>query len=448
MTELNDEQTGQLGDRLERIADRSVWKRLTDRFYGYDYFVSYRWSDGRGYAVSLCEQLEDKGFDCFLDSSEFGAGVNHREVGDASLRKTTRLVLVGSPEVHQSEAVHRELRVFRETGKSIIPINFGDSLTNFSSTSPLLKYLDPDSIWIPEPVSALQKGPSQHTIEKLVSSFNLERNDARRTRFFQRAGIVGSLLLLMAAGSLLRLWWNLPGKRTAEALARLRASGFVIEQQKDASGSPHFEVAIREAPAHLTSLVQDFRTLEKYNEVVSVDTNMSLIGNLAPFEPLVNLQKLYVGGSNLQDLDALSSMTRLNTLVLAQNRQLNDDDLRVLKELRELRSLELDGCGEITNQALGYLAGLPLRRLWLNSCRLIDNEGLDWLRKLPLTELRLKNTSVVIDDSLIDLIDQLPLLRTLSISPQGADPQALQDLKARFSGDGYHLDAAPPNTGF
>ncbi len=443
-----DNKTGALNERLEQISQRSVWERLTDRFYGYDYFISYRWSDGRFYAVSLCEQLQDKGFDCFLDSTDFGAGVNWKSVGDQSIRKTSRLILVGSPEVHASKAVSRELRVYRSTGKTIVPINIGESLTDIPVSSPLLEYLDRDSIWIPEPISALDEGPSPPTITKLVSSFDLERNHARRMRFLRTTGIVGGFLLLLAAGAILRLWWNMPGKRTAEALGRLRASGLTIHRNTDDPYSGQFEIAIREPPAQSTSILQDLTTLETYNDVFSLDTNMSLIGDLAPFKPLVNLKELHVAGSDLQSLSELSGMRQLTTLVVAQNRQLQDNDFLVLTELQQLRSLEIDGCSEVSNQVLGYLAGLPLQRLWINSCRKIDIEGVELLANLPLTELRMKNTSVIINARLIQLVDELPSLRTLAVSPQDADPDALQMLKTHFKDQGYRLDVAKTRTDF
>ena len=90
---------GTLG-RLMRLllGQRGRLQRMLDWLYGYDYFICYRWSDGRTYAIALAEQLETNGFKCFLDSEDYVKGDNWKKIGERSLKKTSRLVFVGSME--------------------------------------------------------------------------------------------------------------------------------------------------------------------------------------------------------------------------------------------------------------------------------------------------------------------------------------------------------------
>ena len=186
-------------ERLESIGRRAVLQRVLDSLYGYDYFISYRWSDGRIYAVALAEQLQRKGFNCFLDSEDYLKGDNWKRVGEHALKKTTRLVLVGSPEVHQSGPVLRELQIFTAEGKRVIPINFDTSLSGpQSEQSPLAPYLDADAIWIAEPLEKLSEGPSADTVEQLEKSFTKARQSQKRKRAFGIAAAAFCLLIGLA----------------------------------------------------------------------------------------------------------------------------------------------------------------------------------------------------------------------------------------------------------
>jgi hypothetical protein len=181
-------------DRLARVGERGWFQRILDYFYGYDYFISYRWSDGRAYAVGLAEQLQDRGFDCFLDSDDYIKGDNWKKIGERSLRKTSRLVLVGSPHAvcpvpprdPNNDPVLRELQIFTQNGKRILPINFDGSLTlPAHADAPLMRYLDKDGLWILEEFPQLTMGPSQKTVNDLCNSFDLERQSGKRSRILK-----------------------------------------------------------------------------------------------------------------------------------------------------------------------------------------------------------------------------------------------------------------------
>jgi hypothetical protein len=205
----------------------SLWQRLLDWLFGRDFFISYRWSDARDYAWRLAERLKSEGYDCFLDSDGFLKGDNWEQIGDRELRKTSRLVLVGSPEVHESEAVARELRVFGAKGDRIIAIEFGDSLSRDRyPMSPVLALLDPAAIQQTEPSAALGDDPSDELIAELKRTFTVETTARRRRRAIQLTTVLLASLTLLAAWLHLSSEWrsrSLEFQAAAEAAEERRS---------------------------------------------------------------------------------------------------------------------------------------------------------------------------------------------------------------------------------
>src|SRR5690242_5535677 len=107
---------------------QNIITRMFDVIFGYDFFVSYTWADGSKYARSLHEKLKAQGFTVFLDEEDYATGDNWTLLGRRALKKTQQLILVGTPSVHESGPVLKELTAFQSTGRRIIPIEIGDSL--------------------------------------------------------------------------------------------------------------------------------------------------------------------------------------------------------------------------------------------------------------------------------------------------------------------------------
>src|SRR5215510_3654981 len=96
-------------------GNRSLWRRLLDFVFGYDFFISYSWSDGSSFAAALATRLEVDGFEVFLDRADYAMGDDWKKVGAWTLRRTGQLVLVGSPEAIQSAPVIREVEILSKT---------------------------------------------------------------------------------------------------------------------------------------------------------------------------------------------------------------------------------------------------------------------------------------------------------------------------------------------
>ena len=191
--------------RKSKVADpmekRGLFQRFADFLFGFDFFISYCWADGREYAVQLQKRLEERGFQCFLDSSDYAKGDNWRAAGRRALKKTSRLILVGTPKAVLSEPVANELRIFSELRRRVFPIDFGGALAGIGSKEGVFQYLDPDVLRVSEEETALEVGPSDEMITQIVDSFQLLRQDQKRTRWF------AGLTLLFAVVAATAVWF-------------------------------------------------------------------------------------------------------------------------------------------------------------------------------------------------------------------------------------------------
>jgi len=169
-----------------------------DRFFGYDFFISYRWEDGHTYALRLAAELKRRGFDCFLDSESYAKGENWKTAGAAAIRRTSRLVLVGSPCVLKSEPVLREVRIFSKSGRRIIPIDFDDTLDSaVAAHHPLAEFLGADVLQIDEDIEQLALGPSEAALQDLQRAFDSARQSLKRMRALQ--AVAGTLAVMVFA---------------------------------------------------------------------------------------------------------------------------------------------------------------------------------------------------------------------------------------------------------
>ncbi len=256
-----------LEQELAALTRRSLWQRGADFLFGYDFFISYRWEDGRHYAVPLAGELKRRGFDCFLDSENYAKGDNWKTVGAIALRQTSRLILVGSPGVLKSEPVLREVRIFYRSGRRIIPIDFGGTLNPQSiAQHPLGEFLTADVLRINEDRQLLDQGPSHGALEDIQRAFDNARQSVKRGRALKAVAITLALLL----GATVVMWWQaVAARKEAERQTHLAtAKELVLQSEKFLPRDPQLSLALayyaaREAtfagsalPTDITALLQ------------------------------------------------------------------------------------------------------------------------------------------------------------------------------------------------
>ena len=210
---------------------RSTIRRLLDFVFGYDFFISYAWSDGRIYAEALARRLETNGYDVFLDRDDYAVGDDWKKVGAWTLRRTGQLILVGSPDACRSAPVAHEVELFAETRRQIVPIDFDGSLECLDPATPLGRHIVPERLRINEPARALAAGPSDETLASLRRTFTLTRQDKKRVRVL---AIVAAVLaaLALAAGAF-GLQARISERRAQDATDRAEQS-LEAEQQERA----------------------------------------------------------------------------------------------------------------------------------------------------------------------------------------------------------------------
>ena len=194
--------TPDLGEVLSTadFSRKSFWLRLNDFLFGFDYFISYAWADGRHYAVKLAEKLQERGLECFLDSDDYAKGDNWKLVGQRALAMTSRLVLVGSPKALVSEPVLREVAIFTMKNRHVVPISFEGTLDPGKSSAPIVKFFASEILRIEENLETLATGPSDTVADELAHSFKLLTQEKKRWRFFAASACVFLAVATAALG--------------------------------------------------------------------------------------------------------------------------------------------------------------------------------------------------------------------------------------------------------
>jgi hypothetical protein len=204
-----------LDQELAALRKRSVWRRLADYLFGYDFFISYRWVDGKTYAVRLASALQQRGYDCFLDSQSYTAGDDWKTTGAAAIRRTSQLIVVGSPKAIDSDPVLREVRIFTRSRRKVIPIDFGGSLdpTRIQGHA-IEEFITTAVLQIKEDAACLDQGPSGAALDALQKAFQSRRQSVKRIRALQAVSAVLFVLLLGALGT---AWYALRQQAIAES---------------------------------------------------------------------------------------------------------------------------------------------------------------------------------------------------------------------------------------
>lgn len=214
------------------LARRTLWHRIEDAVFGYDFFVSYSHSDGEHYAHKLVRRLQDGDYVCFLDRQDYSKGDDWEQVGAWAIRRTAVLVLVGTPKTHTSAPVLQEVRIFASSGRKIIPIEFNGSLSsNAPIDSPLLPYVHAAVLTIREGELSESSAPSDSTITEIHASFHATRQRVKRRRWAQGLVAVLTVLLIVAFTQ----WGRAVAAQKRESLQLARASWLLADASEGTS---------------------------------------------------------------------------------------------------------------------------------------------------------------------------------------------------------------------
>jgi len=102
--------------------------KLLRYILGEDIFISYSRRDGTDYALALARKLSEKNFSCKFDQWGTTPGKELPKELQQALRRSEVLVVVCTELAARSESVVKEINIFLETGRYIIPIDVDGSL--------------------------------------------------------------------------------------------------------------------------------------------------------------------------------------------------------------------------------------------------------------------------------------------------------------------------------
>jgi WD40 repeat protein len=219
-----------------------------DALFGYDFFISYAWADGKTYAHDLAQRLTRRGFECFLDNRDYSLGDDWKVIGAWALKRTSKLVLVGTSRALQSEPVLLELQVFTSGGKRIIPIDFDGSLASEKNPdNPVLKLVGPTKLKVSERAERLNDGPSDTAVREIVATFNHTRQSVKRLRWIRRVAVLLLALFLVAVG--FAFYANQQRKEARRQQSKAEASANEAHKQESKAKASAREATMRQLTA-------------------------------------------------------------------------------------------------------------------------------------------------------------------------------------------------------
>ena len=155
----------------------SWWDRFTGRSSKFTCYLIYNRSDGSHYAAILAEKLIAHGIGVFVDLTGSPA-----EPSDAwpsrfrlEIQRANAVILIGTPNSFSSKWVNLELQYCYERVRDLIPIMFDGP--EFSAKPEFLSLLA-GVTWLREEVSTLDAGPSDETVNAIVSRLQRVPKDA------------------------------------------------------------------------------------------------------------------------------------------------------------------------------------------------------------------------------------------------------------------------------
>lgn len=185
--------------------------------FGYDIFLSYAHADATVYSANLGSLLTARGFACYLDqwASTPGERIPPRVL--SALRRSSMLVVVGSPAAGSSNGVMEEVRTFRDTGRVMVPIDPGGL-----RDTPLGRELVGLAFTVESPENLALGQPGPEILARVAASADFTRKSARLQRFF--AATFLSLGVGIVLSALVGVWLQTRIREGQATLGALKAS--------------------------------------------------------------------------------------------------------------------------------------------------------------------------------------------------------------------------------
>jgi hypothetical protein len=238
--------------------------RLFSRLSGDDIFISYSRKDGSLYAAGLADELTEKNFSCFID--KLGTKPDHDLPPDLirKIKNCSILIIVGTEKAARSTFIQKEILVFKETGRTILPIDFDENVAK------AIWYDDIPGLAV-EPEKnpeALDKGdPSDNVIRFIEKSFNYTRRNRYMARMLRAAVALFIVLTSVGVGSFLFF-----GNRAATAITDADQARTAAENSKAEAVNAKSEAYTAQQEAKDAKHAANTATNTAYQEKQRADT--------------------------------------------------------------------------------------------------------------------------------------------------------------------------------
>ena len=183
------------------FKEDNLWGKASRFLFGNDVFISYARRDTTIYSLGLASELTKNELSCFLDQWGTPSGKELPAQLVTALKRSNMLILLGTKQAAASAAVATEIRQFKKTGRTIIPVSFDGALEQAEWYQDLIAGISIAH----ESSDALQSGKaSEHVINRIVNAENFTRRSKRLRRYFGLTA--ASVVMMLVAGGLVAMF--------------------------------------------------------------------------------------------------------------------------------------------------------------------------------------------------------------------------------------------------
>ena len=198
--------------------DDNLMGKASRFLFGNDVFISYARRDTTIYSLGLANELTKNELSCFLDQWGTPSGKELPTQLVTALKRSHMLILLGTKQAAASAAVATEIREFKKTGRTIIPVSFDGALEQAEWYTDLIAGISIAQ----ESGETLNTGkPSEHVVNRIVNAENFTRRSKRLRRYFALTA-ASVLIMLLAAGIVAMFIVRQANAKVRDANAKVR----------------------------------------------------------------------------------------------------------------------------------------------------------------------------------------------------------------------------------
>ena len=189
------------------MIKNSIYERIVENLFGYDFFISYRRSDSINYVIELESMLNEKNISCFVDTKNVRFGEELPQSIKKGLKKSKKMLLIASPEAFEPNERDKGKKDWvrieiTEFSNRIIPINIDNNFEKFKLE--IEKLNKTDVVFIKEDLPNLKNfSPSQNVVENILKNHTHEKISVKSSRW-----LIAIIVFFMVLFAIIFYFWN------------------------------------------------------------------------------------------------------------------------------------------------------------------------------------------------------------------------------------------------